>query len=94
MPGEVFAQVADPDQKPAPFLQSDDLKDDQDSSVEPDPSTPSQQIPPDDSQVILEKSQESEEKNPQEGIGDVFSKNQGDRFQSKNNKKVEFMPVK
>lgn len=91
MSREGVAQEASPDQNPSPSLENGSLKDGQDYSVEQDPSTGSQQIPPTETPVILK---ENEDKNLQEGIEDAFSKDQGDRFQSQNNKGVEFTTVK
>jgi len=94
MPRDGLTKEAAPDQNPPPSVENDSSKDDQDSSQgssdEGEPSPTSPPMPPKEDPVILK---EVEDKNPQEGIGDAFSKDQGDRFQSKNtNKKVEFSP--
>jgi hypothetical protein len=91
MPRDGVAQDAAPDQPPSPSLENDSLKDSRDSSVEQDSLPASQPMPLSENPVILK---ESEGRKSQEGIDDVFSKDQGDRFQSQSNKGVEFTTVK
>lgn len=82
------------DQTKPPSVEDNSSKDEKDtfqpSSIEEESSPTSQPIQPKEDPVIVK---EVEDKTPQEGIGDAFSKNHGDQFQSKNtNKKVEFRP--
>lgn len=78
--------MAGSNEKAAPSVEDDSLQSEQDYSVESDPLTTPQSTQPKESPVILEN---YVDKSPQEGIKDAFSKDQGDRFQSK----VESRPL-
>lgn len=80
------AQSVDSHDKPVPSVEEDPLKSEQDDPVEQDSSIPSQSVQSNESPIILEK---YEDTSPEEGIGDAFSKDHGDRFRSK----VESRPL-
>jgi hypothetical protein len=91
MPKDGVAQGTSSNQNSSPSVENDSLKDEKDFSVEQDHLPASQSMLSKEIPIILK---EFECKNSKEGIEDAFSKDRGDRFQSQNNKGVEFTTVK
>jgi hypothetical protein len=87
-----FAQSADLQDKPMPSVEDNSTREDasvqneQDCPVEPSLLIPSQFEESKENPITSEKFEDTK---PQEGIGDAFSKDHGDRFRSK----VESRPL-
>ena len=83
MPGKIFAQAVEGENKPPLSSENGSLETEQDCLVETEPSIPSQLTQDTENKLILEK---QDDISLQEGIEDAFAKDYGDKFQSKNKK--------
>ena len=83
MPGEIFAQAVEGENKPPLSSENGSLETEKDCLVEPEPSLSSQLTQGTENKLILEKQGDI---SLQEGIEDAFAKDYGDKFQSKNKK--------
>ena len=81
MPREVFAQAVEGENKPPLSSENGSLETEQDYPVEAESSIPSQLTQGVENKLILEK---QDDINLREGIRDAFSKDNGDKFQPKN----------
>ena len=85
MPGKIFAQAVEGENKSPISSENGSLETEQDYPVEPQSSIPSQLTQDTENKLILEK---QDDIRLQEGIEDAFAKDYGDKFQPKNKEQI------